>query len=213
MRFSRSPGLTNDVTTLILKPMYGAKAALLGLMFVICAGFVLSGITQLWKLKDKAGASLLWRLGITAFFLLWFSLMCSHYYRKAQFLQELRSLSAAEVGAVRIGRHEFKDPETIRRIVGALGGSKWFEVNHGGWGDSIQLTLEKRSGAKITLDVAQYFREPAAIVGPSNPKGLSYSPTEAISFDLPKILQNIGVILPNCDTPHGRPCTPEQSNP
>jgi hypothetical protein len=193
--------------------MYGAKAFLIAVMFVVCSFALMFGLRDFWKNRDQRPSGLGWRLLYTAFFLFWFSGVCSHFYEKAHFHYQLSKLSPQEISSIRIGRHEFRDPEVVKEVVDALNRSRWFEVNHGGWGDSIPLTLEKRSGGEMVLDVAEYFQKPGAIIGPANAKGLGYSKTEAISVDLPQVLEGNGVKLPHCDTAHDNPCTPEQLNP
>jgi hypothetical protein len=193
--------------------MYGAKVFLPAAMFVFVAGIFLTSVWHLWRKGGGPQGRIFRRIGLTAFILLWIFVMSSVYYRKARFLHQLASLNAQDISEVRIGQHDFRDADTVREVVDALKSSRWFEVNHGGWGDSIPLILQKRAGSAIVLDVAVYFREPAAIIGPANKQGLSYGPTQAISFELPKVLEKYGVILPNCDTAHDKPCKPDQLNP
>ena len=75
------------------------------------------------------------------------------------------------------------------------------------------MILRRHSGEAIVIDVALYFREPAAIIGPANPQGLAYSGTQAFAPEVPRALERNGLKLPDCDTAHRKSCTPEQLNP
>lgn len=71
----------------------------------------------------------------------------------------------------------------------------------------------EHSGEAIVIDVALYFREQAAIIGPANPQGLGYSGTQAFGPEVPRALERHGVKLPDCDTAHRKPCMQEQLDP
>jgi hypothetical protein len=194
--------------------MYGAKAFLIFLGFLMVASVFLVGVFDLWKHRHRQKE----RLGVggivlTAFLLLWVFLISSGYIRKAHFHYELWRLSASDVTSIQIGRHDFEDQQTIEDLVGALCRNRWFEVNHGGWGDSVPMILRKHSGEAIIIDVALYFREPAAIIGPANPQGLGYSGAQAFAPEVPRAQERHGVKLPDCDTAHRKPCTQEQLDP
>lgn len=193
--------------------MHGIKAYLLPAAFLFVAALFLRGLVGDWTSKMRRRGRLLQLIGITAFILLWFFLGISTFVREALFLHELAGLKAAEVYEIKIGRHDFKDRATIEDVVNALRDSRWFQVNHGGWGDSIPLTVSMRSGPDLVIDVALYFREPAAVVGPARRRGLGYSPTVIFVPNLPGALKNHGVRLPNCDSAHGRLCTAAQLDP
>ena len=192
--------------------MYGAKAFLIFLGVLTVASAFLLGVFELWK-DGKKGRFGLRGAGLTAFVFLWVSLISSVYIRKAHFHYELWRPSASDVTSIQIGRHDFRDQQTIEDIVGALRRNRWFEVNHGGWGDSVPMTLRMHSDKAMAIDVALYFREPAAIIGPATPKGLGFSASQAFAPELPRALERHGVKLPDCDTPHEKPCTPELLNP
>jgi hypothetical protein len=192
--------------------MYGAKAFLIFLGFLIVASAFLFGVFELWKHRHKEPLGVK-EIGLMAFVLLWVTLGSSSYIRKAHFHYELWRLNASDVTSIQIGRHDFRDQQAIEDIVGALRRSRWFEVNHGGWGDSVPMILWKHSGEAMVIDVALYFREPAAIIGPANPQGLGYSGSQAFAPELPRALERYGIKLPDCDTAHKRPCTAEQLNP
>jgi hypothetical protein len=70
-------------------------------------------------------------ISITTFLVLWFSLILNIYVRKARFHYHLRQLSTSDVYSIQIGRHDFRDRQTMEELVGALQRSRWFEVNHG----------------------------------------------------------------------------------
>ncbi|HEV3308522.1 MAG TPA: hypothetical protein VGZ91_18915 [Candidatus Sulfotelmatobacter sp.] len=193
--------------------MYGIKALLIFIGFAFVASVFLSALVGEWKGRTQGHGGLLRLIGITAFILLWFLGMSSVYVRKAFFLYELSTLNATEVYSVQIGRHDFRDYTTIEELTGALRHSRWFEVNHGGWGTSIPLTVRRRSKADLVIDVALYFREPAAIVGPANTQGLGYSTTCVFAPELLQVLERHAVMLPDCDSAHHLPCTAEQLNP
>jgi hypothetical protein len=193
--------------------MYGIKAFLVFLGFAIVASGCLFGVFELWKHRRKERLGVRDATLITTFVLLWVFLVSSAYVRKALFHYELWRLNAAQVYSIRIGRHDFRDRDTIADIVGALRHNRWFEVNHRGWGDSIPMILGERSGDEITIDVALYFREPGAIIGPANRQGLDYSRAQEFAPGLPEVLERHGVRLPDCDTAYQRPCRPEQLNP
>jgi hypothetical protein len=193
--------------------VYVARAFLIVAMFVLVAGVFLFAAWGLWRKSGTPQASFFRRMGYSAFILVWIFMMCSVFYRKARVLYQLERLNAQDISDVKIGKHDFRDPETVREVGDALKHGRWFEVNHGGWGESISLTLQKRSGGAIVLNVATYFREPAAIISPANRQGLSYSQTQAIAPELPQVLEKHGVRLPTSDTLHDKPCTPDQLNP
>jgi hypothetical protein len=193
--------------------MYGVRAVLILAGFLVVAAFLFGGIIAAWKTKPKGQRADLKLIGVTTFLVLWFCLISMHYVGKLRFHNELRQLQALDVYSVQIGKHDFRDRTAIEEIVGALRQSRWFEVNHGGWGDSIPLRVRRNSGRDIVIDVAKYFREPGAIIGRTNPQGLGYSTTQAFAPELARVLDKYGVALPDCDTPRGRPCSAEQLNP
>jgi len=189
--------------------MYGVKALLIFLGFMTVASFFFVAAILLWREWLRNKTSLRGTLFLTLFWLLWFSLISSVYIRKALFYRRLSGLNALDVYSIQIGHHDFTDQPAIDDIVGALRHYRWFEVNHGGWGDSIPMTLRRHSREPMNISVALYFREPAAIVGPN--QGLAVSP--AFAPELPQALERHGVKLPDCDTAYRRPCTAEQLNP
>ena len=193
--------------------MRGGWAVLILVGFLVIAGILFSGIVAGWRAKPKGQLSYAKLIGITAFLALWFVLISMPYANGVRFHYQLRQLQASGIYSVQIGRHDSRDRAAIEEIVGALRQSHWFEVNHGGWGDSIPLTLRRNSGRDIVIDVAKYFMKRGAIIGPSNPQGLGHSPTQGFAPELPRVLGKYGVTLPDCDTPHGRSCSAEQLNP
>jgi hypothetical protein len=164
-----------------------------------------------WRRQDRQ--TLLGLAGLTAFFALWLALILSGFVHRALFLRELSRLKATDVDSIQIGKHELRNQQAINEVVTALHQSRWFEVNHGGWGDSVRLTIHRRSRKDMNLDVALYFREPAAIISPAHQPGESYIATEAFVAELPAVLRKYDIDLPDCDTAHGRPCTAAQLNP
>jgi hypothetical protein len=193
--------------------MYGIKSIVVFVVFLFVSVLFLGAVYDSWKDRHKTNKDWLSLIGLTALVLLWVLGISSVYLRKARFLHELSTLNAADVYSIQIGRHDFRDHASIGEVIAALRHSRWFEVNHGGWGNSIPLTVRRHSGTDLKIDVALYFREPAAIVGPATPQGLGYSPTQLFVSDLPQVLERHDVKLPNCDSAHGRPCTPDQLNP
>jgi hypothetical protein len=193
--------------------MYGAQAVLILVGFLAVAAVLFGGIIAEWRSKPKGQRASMKLICITAFLVVWFGMISTQYVGKLRFQNELRQLQGADVYSVQIGKHDFRDRAAIEEIAGALRGSRWFEANHGGWGDSIPLTVRRNSRHDLVIDVAKYFMKPGAIIGPRNPKGLGYSSTHAFAPELPRVLDKYGVALPDCDTPHGRPCTVEQLNP
>ena len=189
--------------------MYGVKALLIFLGFMAVASIFFVAAVLLWRDRLRERTSIRDPLFLTLFWLLWFSLVSSSYIRRALFYSQLSHLNASDVSSIQIGHHDFTDQPTIGDIVAALRHYRWFEINHGGWGDSIPMTLRRRSGQEMRVFVALYFREPAAIVGPY--QGLAVSP--AFAPELPQALERHGVKLPACDTPHRKPCTAGQLNP
>ena len=189
--------------------MYGVKALLIFLGFMTGAAIFFGAAILLWREKLRGRTSLGPPLFVTLFVSLWFSLISSVYIRKALFYNELSKLNASDVYSIHVGHHDFTDQPAIDDIVSALRHYRWFEVNHGGWGDSIPMTLRRHSREPMNISVALYFREPAAIVGPN--QGLAVSP--AFAPELPQALERHGVKLPDCDTAYRRPCTAEQLNP
>jgi hypothetical protein len=203
----------HQLARLVANPiMYGVPAFLIFLGFAIFSMFLVLVIFLIWRNrhgeKAERGSVLL-----SVFLLLWLTLVSSVYGREALFHYQLRSLNASDVVSVQIGRHNFTDPATITEIVGALRRSRWFQSNHGGWGDSIPMILSRRSEKSMTLDVALYFRVPAAIIGPATRRGLGNSVTQRFAPELLTVLERHGVKLPDCDTAYRRPCTPEQLDP
>lgn len=190
--------------------MHGIKAYLVFGGFLFVAAMFLVALVREWANRARSTTKL---IGISVFVLLWFTSFVSVFARRAYFLHELADLNASDVYEVRIGRHDFRDAAAIGDITRALRDSRWFEVNHGGWGDSIPLTLSRGTKPDLVIDVALYFREPAAVAGPARRRGLGYSPTVVFVPDLPRVLKGHGVELPTCDSPHGRPCTQAQLNP
>jgi hypothetical protein len=193
--------------------MIGITAYLVLIGFLVVAAFLFSAIFVDWKNRPRTERPPLKLIGTTAFLVLWFALISSLYVRKARFHYDLRQLSPSDVYSIQIGRHDFRDPKAIEDLVGALRQSRWFEANHGGWGDSIPMRIRRHSGNDFQIDAAKYFPKPAAIIGPSDPRGLGYSATEAFAPELSSLLEKYGVQLPDCDTPHGKPCTDSQLNP
>lgn len=193
--------------------MYGISAYLTLVAFLFVAALLFSGVFFEWKNKPSTKRASIKLLGITAFLILWFSLISNLYIQKARFHFRLRRLSASDVYSIQIGKHDFRDRQPIEELVGALQRSRWFEVNHGGWGDSIPMTIRRHSDSDLVIDVAKYFREQGAIISPSDPKRPGESATQAFAPELPRLLEEYGLQLPDCDTPHDRPCTPSQLNP
>lgn len=193
--------------------MYGIKAFLLFIGALGVVTIFIGALVAEWHHALRFKAKKLKLVGITLFVLLWASMMASVYTRKAHFHYELWKLDSSDVYSIQIGKHDFRDRATIDDLVAALRHNRWFEVNHGGWGDSVPLIVKRRSGNPVVLDVAVYFREPGAIIGPANGQGLHYSSTQAFAPELPRALEKYAVKLPDCDTPHGRPCTPDKLNP
>jgi hypothetical protein len=189
--------------------MYGVKALLILLGFLAVATIFAGAAISLWRQRHRERTALRGPLFLTLFLLLWFSLISSVYIRKALFYRQLSSLNASDVYAIQIGRHEFTDHPAIEDIVASLRHYRWFEVNHGGWGDTIPMTLQSRSKGPMKLSVALYFREPGAILG--GDYGISVAP--AFAPELPQALERHGVHLPDCDTAHRKPCTADQLNP
>jgi hypothetical protein len=198
----------------IIISMHGISALFIFIFFLVCACALFLGLYVEWKTAGTRRRTL-GLIGLTVFVLLWFSFIGSLYAQKAYFHYKLWKLRASDVYSIRIGKHDFTDQRTLGEIVGALHHSRWFEVNHGGWGDSIPLTIQMRSGSNMTLEVALYFQEKGAIIGPEHGHGRVQLATMgfAIAPELPHVLMNYGVNLPDCDTAHGRRCTAEQLNP
>jgi len=190
--------------------MHGPKAFLLFAGFIVVALFLCLGVIAAWKDKRSSRNGL---LAITVFLVLWLGVSSAGYIRRARFLNELSNINASDVYSVQIGKHDLRDQPTIDDVVGALRQSHWFEVNHGGWGDSVHLVIRRRTHGDMVLDVARYFREPAAIVGPSNPQGLGYSTTHAFAPELLRALEKHSIKLPDCDSAHDRPCSADQLQP
>jgi len=193
--------------------MYGIKALLIFLGFMTVASFFFVAAILLWRERLREKASLRDPVLLTLFWLLWFSLVSSSYIRRALFYSQLSHLNASDVSSIQIGHHDFTDQPTIEDIVTALRHYRWFEINHGGWGDSIPMTLRRHSGEPLKIGVALYFREPAAIVGPAYDSASGLATAPAFAPELPQALDRHGVKLPDCDTAYRRPCTPEQLNP
>src|SRR5713226_2262699 len=127
--------------------MRGGWAVLILVGFLVIAGILFSGIVAGWRAKPKGQLSYAKLIGITAFLALWFVLISMHYVNGVRFHYQLRQLQASGIYSVQIGRHDFRERAAIEEIVGALRQSRWFVVNHGGWGDSIPLT-EKEFGTR-----------------------------------------------------------------
>ena len=206
----RTPS-TSFTALATIDAMHGPIAFLPAIGFIGVAVILLVAIAKEWESPSRE-STYLRRAGLTLFVLLWAAAMCLTIYTRARFLYQLHSLKPEEIDSIEIGKHTFADRETVKSVVGALRKSEWFEANHGGWGDSIHLTLRKHSGDEVVLDLALYFRERAAIVRPAPRPGTSYVVTDAISIPLLEVLEQVGVRLPDCDTGHGRPCTAEQLN-
>jgi len=194
--------------------MYGISAFFIFLFFLVCASAVLLGLYLEWKNRKTRGKTLE-LIGLTTFVVVWLSFTASSCIQKAHFNYKLWKLNASDVYSIHIGKHDFREQRTLDEIVGALHHSRWFEVNHGGWGDSIPLTIRMRSGGDMTIEVALYFRETGAIIGPAPGGGRVHTDTPgfAIAPELPRVLMNSGVHLPDCGTALGTICSPEQLNP
>ena len=193
--------------------MYGLPALLIFLGFAFVATLFISVLVREWRRAPRPSGNRFKLIASTLFIMLWLSMIASVYIRKAHFHYTLSKLNPSDVYSVQIGKHDFRDQATITDVVEALRRNHWFEVNHGGWGDSIPLTVKRRSGGDLVLDVALYFREPGAIIRVATHPGPRLSSPEAFSPELPRVLEKHGVKLPDCDTPHGRPCTHDQLNP
>ncbi len=192
--------------------MHGGWAVLIFVGFLVIAGILFSGIVAGWRAKPKGQLSYAKLIGITAFLALWFGLISMHYVNGVRFHYQLRQLQASGIYSVQIGRHDFRDRAAIEEIVGALRQSRWFEVNHGGWGDSIPLT-EKEFGTRHRDRRREVLHETRSNHWAEQPTGLGHSPTQGFAPELPRVLGKYGVTLPDCDTPHGRSCSAEQLNP
>ena len=108
--------------------MYGAKAFLIFLGFLIVASAFLVGVFDLWKHSHRQKERLgLGGIVLTAFLLLWVFLISSGYIRKVHFHYELWRLSASDVTSIQIGRHDFSISRPLRisleRSAG-IGGSR-----------------------------------------------------------------------------------------
>jgi hypothetical protein len=193
--------------------MHGISAFLIFIGFLLVAAALAYTIWSLWKNRRTEQISFSKLVFVTLFVGLWFSAISLTYVRKVNSLSKLRNLSPSATYSVQIGRHEFKDAQSIEAILQALERTQWFEVNHGGWGDSVRLTIKRRDGNDLVLEVAQYFRERGAIVRITNPRGQGLGTGELFSPELPDVLERLGVRLPQCDTPRGKPCTTDQLNP
>lgn len=190
--------------------MYGIKAFLIFLGFFTVAAFLALAVVRECRHILRSGGSKTKPIVMMLFVVLWISMITSSYVTKAHFHYVLWKLDPSDVYSIQIGKHDFRDRASIDALVAAIRHNRWFEVNHGGWGGSIPMVLRRRAGDAVVLDVALYFREPGAIIGPANPHGLGSSGTQAFAPELPSVLERFAVKLPDCDTPHGRPCTAAQ---
>ncbi len=118
--------------------MYGTQAVLILVGFLAVAVLLFGGIVAEWKAKPKGQRAGLKLIGVTVFLVSWFCMIFTHYVNEVQFHYQLRHLQASGIYSVQIGKHDFRDRAAIQEIVGAVRQSRWFEANHGGWGDSVQ---------------------------------------------------------------------------
>ena len=193
--------------------MHGLSALLILALFVGVAIIFFVAIYFLWKDTAQNKVSKLKALGFSAFVALWFVLIARGYVERALFHHALHELKTSDVQSIRIGKHEFRERAPIEEIASTLRQSRWFEVNHGGWGDAIPLVMTSNSGKTTIVMVAKYFREQGAVVARSELQDELDLRTVEFSPELPKALEKYGVALPDCDTPHGRPCSQSQLNP
>jgi len=193
--------------------MRGLSAFLILALFLGVAIIFFIAIYFLWKETRQNKVSKLKAAGFSAFVALWFVLIASGYVERAQFHHALHQLKTSDVQSIRIGKHEFRDRAAIEEIAGTLRQSRWFEVNHGGWGDAIPLVITSNLGQTTIVMVARYFREQGAVVARSDSRDELDLKTVEFSPELPKVLEKYGIALPDCDTPHGRRCSESQLNP
>jgi hypothetical protein len=132
---------------------------------------------------------------------LWMLAILQLFVREVIFHYELRQVRPELVESIEIGGSTVKDANHLSVIVQAVNRAQWFEVNHGGWGEEVPFTIHLRSGANRTYHVAQYFRQPGAVLTSmshydSRGKGMGWSNGVVFCPDLPAALISSGIPLP-----------------
>ena len=151
---------------------------------------------------------------ISAFVVLWMLSIFQLFVREALFHHELRRLRTEQVESIEIGNDVRADPNSISAIVRELNQAKWFEVNHGGWGEEVRFVIRLKSGKRLTYHVARYFRQPGAVLTSmsgydSSGRGMSWNNGVVFCPALPDLLSERGILLPG-DKPSPHP-SPEET--
>ena len=138
---------------------------------------------------------------VSAFVVLWMLSIFQLFTREALFHQELRQLRPEQVESIQIGNDVLADPNSISAIVGELNHARWFEVNHGGWGEEAGFVIHLNSGKRLTYHVARYLRQPGAVLismsgYDSSGRGMSWNNGVVFCPALPAILTRTGISLP-----------------
>ena len=188
---------------------------LLPSLFATLVGFaVLASLRKSWRdrypFPDQPRALGIGKGLLTSFAVfIWAMLMFWVSYAHLRIHYDLWTLQPEDVQEIQVGSRQFRDHDSINRIVKALKSSQWYSVNHGGWGDETALIFEFRSGAAWQMRAGYHFAQHGAVVLRSTgPQGSGWALGEVFSTALPDTLAQLGVPLSFCDTPHGHPCSP-----
>jgi hypothetical protein len=137
----------------------------------------------------------------SAFVALWMLGFLQLYLREVLVHRELRQLRPEQGGSLEIGGDLITDSNSISAIVQELNQAKWFELNHGGWGEEVRFVVHLKSNEHRTFYVARYLRQPGAVLismsgYDSNGSGMSWSNGVVFCPGLPALLSNSGISLP-----------------
>jgi hypothetical protein len=179
-------------------------------IFLLVALALSTGVYEAWRDVFRKHAPITSKLVfISVFVAFWLLGISQLFVREAIFHYQLRQLRPEMVESIEIGGNVVKDPTQVAAIAQALNRAQWFAVNHGGWGEEFPFTLHLRSGGNRTYHVAQYFRQPGAVLTSmshydSRGKGTGWSNGFVFCPDLPAALISSGIQVPG-DKPSPAP--------
>lgn len=191
--------------------MIGFAAWIPKLVFLLVGLVIVAILRDEWKpvLRGRSGLTRN-LLIISAFLVVWIALLTQLFVREFLLHHRLRNLRPDSVASIEINGRSLTDRDQIAAITSVLNRPQWFEVNHGGWADTVPLIVHLKSGEAQDYAAGFYLRaEGAVLLSTSSPvHGMKWNGGQVFYPQLPAVLARAGVTLPNCQSlSDGRFCT------